>query len=165
MERRRAVVAAAAASLTFLLGAAGLTANAAILGSQPGGGVGQISPIAATISIPEAGRADKSATILPSSVVPTAPGGEADPATAAANPDEDLSTSENGSSGPVVGESPEPSATPAPPTAVEPTTRHDDTTVDSDDRTETETDEPDEPDETEIDEPDEPDDGSAVVDD
>ena len=45
MERRKAVAAAAAASLTFVLGAAGLTANATILGSQKADGIGQISPV------------------------------------------------------------------------------------------------------------------------
>lgn len=136
MERRRAVVAAAGASLSFLLGAAGLTANAAILGSHPDGGVGQISPIAATISIPEASRGDKSTTILPSSVVATAPGAvaEAEPATAVANPDEGSSTPGNGSTGPEVTESPEPPATVAPPATVEPTTSREDSTVNTEDR-------------------------------
>lgn len=45
MQRRKAVSAAAAASLTFLLGAAGMTANALVLGQRPTSGVGQISAL------------------------------------------------------------------------------------------------------------------------
>ena len=91
MERRQAVTAAAAASVTFLLGAAGLTANAAILGSHPDGGVGRISPIAATVAVPDgaSGTADISTTTLkpvaPATTVPAV--APAAPVTAPAHAD------------------------------------------------------------------------------
>jgi hypothetical protein len=45
MERRRAVTAATAASITFFLAAAGLTANATILGAREADGIGTIRPV------------------------------------------------------------------------------------------------------------------------
>ena len=47
MERRQAVALAATGSAIFVLGAAALTANAAILGGDGNNGVGTISPVVA----------------------------------------------------------------------------------------------------------------------
>ena len=57
MERRQAVTAATAASITFLLGAAGLTANATILGAREADGVGTIKPVPVTARRPPPDRA------------------------------------------------------------------------------------------------------------
>jgi hypothetical protein len=48
MERRRAVIAAATASLTLLAGAAAISLNTGIIGASGDGGVGQISPVVVT---------------------------------------------------------------------------------------------------------------------
>jgi hypothetical protein len=48
MERRRAVIAAATASLTLLAGAAAVSLNTGIIGASGDAGVGQISPVVAT---------------------------------------------------------------------------------------------------------------------
>jgi hypothetical protein len=48
MERRRAVIAAATASLTLLAGAAAISLNTGIIGASGDGGVGQISPVVTT---------------------------------------------------------------------------------------------------------------------
>ncbi|HET8619212.1 MAG TPA: hypothetical protein VFM27_09650 [Acidimicrobiales bacterium] len=45
MERRKAVIAAATASLTLLAGAAAISLNTGIVGASGDGGVGQISPV------------------------------------------------------------------------------------------------------------------------
>ena len=45
MERRKAVTAAAAASLTMLAGAAGIALNSGIVGSTNDGKVGQLDPV------------------------------------------------------------------------------------------------------------------------
>ncbi len=96
MDRRQAVTAAAAASLTFLLGAAGLTANATILGSSPSNGVGDITPIAAVAPAsaerPAAGVA--ASTIAPAAAVAADP---ADPATTV--PAEQVTAVDGSSSG------------------------------------------------------------------
>lgn len=48
MERRKAIAAAAAASLTLLAGAAGIALNSSIVGNTGDDNVGQISPVNAT---------------------------------------------------------------------------------------------------------------------
>jgi hypothetical protein len=48
MERRKAVTAAAAASLTILAGAAGIALNSGIVGANGDSDVGQLSPVATT---------------------------------------------------------------------------------------------------------------------
>ena len=48
MERRRAVIAAATASLTLLAGAAAISLNTGIVDASGNGGAGQISPVVAT---------------------------------------------------------------------------------------------------------------------
>jgi hypothetical protein len=48
MEQRRAVVAAATASLTLLAGAAAISLNTGIIGASGDDGVGHISPVVAT---------------------------------------------------------------------------------------------------------------------
>jgi hypothetical protein len=45
MERRKAVIAAATASLTLLAGAAAISLNTGIVGASGDSGVGQISPV------------------------------------------------------------------------------------------------------------------------
>jgi hypothetical protein len=45
MERRKAVTAAAAASLTMLAGAAGIALNSGIVGATNHGSVGQLTPV------------------------------------------------------------------------------------------------------------------------
>jgi hypothetical protein len=52
MERRKAVTAAAAASLTLLAGAAGIVLNSGIVAAGGDGNVGQISPVGATAGPP-----------------------------------------------------------------------------------------------------------------
>ncbi len=69
MERRKAVTAAAAASATFLLGAAGLTANATILGDHGSDGVGTIDPVVVPLDRPAASTTD-----VPASTAADAPG-------------------------------------------------------------------------------------------
>lgn len=74
MERRKAVTAAAAASVTFLLGAAGLTANATILGAQKADGVGQISPIPPTVPSAALAAPEKATTTeVATTIAPPAP--------------------------------------------------------------------------------------------
>ena len=65
MERRKAVIAAATASLTLLAGAAAISLNTGIVGASGDGGVGQISPVdpavapgAVHVDEPTAGEAD-----------------------------------------------------------------------------------------------------------
>jgi hypothetical protein len=48
MERRRAVIAAATASLTLLAGAAAISLNTGIVDASGNGGAGQISPVVTT---------------------------------------------------------------------------------------------------------------------
>jgi hypothetical protein len=48
MERRKAIIAAATASLTLLAGAAAISLNTAIVGASGDDGVGQVSPVDAT---------------------------------------------------------------------------------------------------------------------
>jgi hypothetical protein len=45
MERRKAVIAAATASLTLLAGAAAISLNTSLVGASGGDGVGQVSPV------------------------------------------------------------------------------------------------------------------------
>ncbi len=88
MERRSAVTAATAASLTFLLGAAGLTANAAILGHAPRTGVGLVSPLSGGQDvILGAVRPNHRADDTPSTTTVAAPTVPAVTAAAAETPD------------------------------------------------------------------------------
>jgi hypothetical protein len=77
MERRKAVAVAAATSATLLLGAAGLTANATILGDHGGGGVGTVSPVTAPIgagtSAAERGLDRPATTLTPTTAGAPAP--------------------------------------------------------------------------------------------
>ena len=52
MERRKAITTAAAASLTLLAGAAGMTLNSGIVGASGDGKVGQLSPVNTTAKPP-----------------------------------------------------------------------------------------------------------------
>lgn len=127
MERRKAVTAAAAASAIFLLGAAGVTANATILASHDGGGVGKISPVPTTVTRPEARPGDgpttmaEPSTVLRSTTPATVAAPAPTPASGAASGSAAGSPAGRGStsagSGPTASVSaPNPSATPARPT-------------------------------------------------
>jgi hypothetical protein len=77
MERRKAVTAAAAASLTLLAGAAGIALNSGIVGANADSDVGQLSPVASTttttnppVKVYVDDPAATSVTAAPTSVAP-----------------------------------------------------------------------------------------------
>jgi hypothetical protein len=79
MERRKAITAAAAASLTLLAGAAGIALNSGIVGADDNDGVGNLSPLGSparppvTVIIDEPAPADGAAS-TGGSATPRAPG-------------------------------------------------------------------------------------------
>lgn len=83
MERRKAVTAAAAVSLTMLAGAAGITLNSNIVGAGANDDVGQLSPVSATSGDPGTLYVDGGATsIRPTLAPPPLQPSDADPMTA-----------------------------------------------------------------------------------
>jgi hypothetical protein len=71
MERHKAITTAAAASLTLLAGAAGITLNSGIVGGGSNGNVGQLSPVSSTTNPPITVYLDEPAPIPP--VTPSPP--------------------------------------------------------------------------------------------
>jgi hypothetical protein len=78
MERRRAVIAAATASLTLLAGAAAISLNTGIVGASGDDGPGQVSPVdgastpPTTIYLDEPAAADQTTTSEAPSLAPGA---------------------------------------------------------------------------------------------
>jgi hypothetical protein len=73
MERRKAITAAAAASLTLLAGAAGIALNSGIVGATGDDNVGQISPVDTTAKPPIAVYVDDPASRTVTSTPPVRP--------------------------------------------------------------------------------------------
>jgi hypothetical protein len=84
MDRRKAVTAAAAASLTLLAGAAGITLNSGIVGASGDGKVGQLSPVNATANPPTTIYVDVPATTAQAAGTPLVQPSNAKPVTTSA---------------------------------------------------------------------------------
>jgi hypothetical protein len=84
MERRKAITAAAAASLTLLAGAAGIALNSGIVGAGGHGNVGQLSPVGTSTNPPVTVSVDDPAATNPVTAAPSVKPTESRPVTASA---------------------------------------------------------------------------------